>query len=308
MVDGLARASRPPPPMPADAHPTTPRPLIIVVWLSVPTRLSASPRAPVRLPRLHHARQVLEVHLVDDPRRRRHRATGGTPSAPAAGSGSRSPCARTRPRRSSTSAPAVPPSRPPCTLWSITRSTARAGSPAGVAAHPAAIASRIAARSTDARHAREVLEHDARRRERHLHGAGAFASHRREPEHVLLPHGEPSIRRSAASRITRSEYGRRSTRGAPAFSRADRRNRSTGPAGGRDRRAEPNGSWGFVMGVAGAPGREGGREPKAGPVPAGPPAPRAPTRGDRRRPPPAPGDATPCPGAVSVHARGSRDR
>jgi hypothetical protein len=56
--------------MPPTPQPSTPRPLIIVVCESVPTSVSGRRAVLVH----HHARQVLEVDLVDDAGRRRHDA------------------------------------------------------------------------------------------------------------------------------------------------------------------------------------------------------------------------------------------
>ena len=61
--------------MPPTPHPTTPRPLTIVVCESVPTSVSGYATVPVRSFRRHDdAREVLQVHLVDDAGVRRHDA------------------------------------------------------------------------------------------------------------------------------------------------------------------------------------------------------------------------------------------
>ena len=59
--------------MPPTPQPSTPRPLTIVVCESVPTSVSGigAPRAVLALGE-HHAREVLDVHLVDDAGVRRH--------------------------------------------------------------------------------------------------------------------------------------------------------------------------------------------------------------------------------------------
>jgi hypothetical protein len=59
--------------MPPTPQPSTPRPLIIVVCESVPTSVSGYASPPGRV-LAHHARQVLEVHLVHDARAGRHDA------------------------------------------------------------------------------------------------------------------------------------------------------------------------------------------------------------------------------------------
>ena len=51
--------------MPPTPQPRMPRPFSIVVWLSVPTQVSGYAWSPPRR-RHHHARQVLDVHLVHD--------------------------------------------------------------------------------------------------------------------------------------------------------------------------------------------------------------------------------------------------
>ena len=61
--------------MPPTPQPRTPRPLIIVVCESVPTRVSGyASRLPPSVLIEHHAAQVLEVHLVNDAGARRHDA------------------------------------------------------------------------------------------------------------------------------------------------------------------------------------------------------------------------------------------
>ena len=100
--------------MPPTPQPSTPRPLIMVVWESVPITVSgkaqgrpAAPasgaRAPARrrasrtaapvAPRRHHLGQVLQVHLMADARPRRHHAqVAGTPPAPSAAARSARRC------------------------------------------------------------------------------------------------------------------------------------------------------------------------------------------------------------------------
>ena len=61
--------------MPPTPQPTTPRPLIIVVWLSVPTSESGSATGPLLIVAQEHALgQILEVHLMHDADVRRHHA------------------------------------------------------------------------------------------------------------------------------------------------------------------------------------------------------------------------------------------
>ena len=61
--------------MPPTPQPTTPRPSIIVVWLSVPTSESGNATVPAwSLPQEHDLGQVFEIHLVDDAGARRHDA------------------------------------------------------------------------------------------------------------------------------------------------------------------------------------------------------------------------------------------
>ena len=61
--------------MPPTPQPTTPRPSIIVVWLSVPTSESGTATLPAwSSPQEHALGEVLEVHLVHDARPRRHDA------------------------------------------------------------------------------------------------------------------------------------------------------------------------------------------------------------------------------------------
>ena len=64
--------------MPPTPQPTTPMPLIMVVWLSVPTRCRGSRRRFRRSPGalVHAARQIFEVDLVHDAKARRHHTKG----------------------------------------------------------------------------------------------------------------------------------------------------------------------------------------------------------------------------------------
>ena len=65
---GAGRAWPLPPRCPPTPQPSTPRPLIIVVCESVPTRVSGKATLPAPPLLRHHALgEVLEVHLVDDP-------------------------------------------------------------------------------------------------------------------------------------------------------------------------------------------------------------------------------------------------
>jgi hypothetical protein len=58
--------------MPPTPQPSTPMPLIIVVCESVPTTVSGKARFAIAVALHHHARQVLQVHLVHDAGVRRH--------------------------------------------------------------------------------------------------------------------------------------------------------------------------------------------------------------------------------------------
>ena len=61
--------------MPPTPQPTTPRPSIIVVWLSVPTSESGNATGPACvLAEEHDLGQVFEIHLVDDAGAGRHDA------------------------------------------------------------------------------------------------------------------------------------------------------------------------------------------------------------------------------------------
>jgi hypothetical protein len=60
--------------MPPTSQPTTPIPPIIGVWLSVPTRVSGKPLLAITLSGVDDLAEVLKVHLLDDPRSRRHDA------------------------------------------------------------------------------------------------------------------------------------------------------------------------------------------------------------------------------------------
>ena len=64
--------------MPPTPQPSTPRPLIIVVWLSVPTRRVGQGHAALGVVRRKDALgQILQIHLVDDSDGGRHDAEIG---------------------------------------------------------------------------------------------------------------------------------------------------------------------------------------------------------------------------------------
>ncbi|GIX48792.1 MAG: hypothetical protein KatS3mg131_3003 [Candidatus Tectimicrobiota bacterium] len=151
--------------MPPTPQPSTPSPLIMVVWESVPTSVSGTP--PRRLLRATTPGQVLQVHLVHDARGRGHH--------PEVGEGLLAPLqelvalAVALELRSALKANASPvPKRSTCTEWSMTRSTGirglmRLGSPPS-----RAMAERMAARSTTAGTPGEVLQEHPRRLVRDL--------------------------------------------------------------------------------------------------------------------------------------------
>ena len=110
-----------------------------------------------------------------------------TRPAPSAAARSARRCARTRARCCARRRSSVP-NASTCTEWSITRSAGTSGST------PRRVAARARHRGAhrgevdDGGHAGEVLEHHARRQERHaLAGAGRLGPVR-EREHVLLAH------------------------------------------------------------------------------------------------------------------------
>ena len=155
--------------MPPTPQPTTPRPLIIVVWLSVPTSVSGKATGPAASSREEHAPWP---GTPGSPGGRCPRAGGTTRKLSNAFWPQRRNSYRSRLRWNSIStfwsSASGEPKRSTCTEWSITRSTGTSGLIRfGIAAEPlhrAAHGGQIDHR----RHAGEILQHDPGRLEGNL--------------------------------------------------------------------------------------------------------------------------------------------